>query len=45
MPLAVLGTTMSDLFMCGLPSDVLASRQNQSALGALVIHILVPLMT
>ena len=45
MPLASIGTTIIDLFLCGAPSEVLASKQHQSAFIALVIHILLPLMT
>jgi hypothetical protein len=45
MPGASIGTMISDLFLCGRPSEVLASRQHQSACMPLVIHILVPLMT
>ena len=45
MPLASIGTMISDLLLCTGPSDVLASRQHQSACMALVIHILLPLMT
>ena len=36
---------MSDLFLCEGPSEVLHSRQIQSAWVPLVIHILEPLMT
>src|SRR5690606_5960090 len=45
MPLASIGTQINDLFLCGGPSDVLASRQHQSAFMPLVIHILVPVIT
>ena len=45
MPPASLGTTIRDLLTWGLSSEVLASRQKKSALGELVIHILVPLIT
>ncbi len=45
MPGASIGTTMSDLLRCGAPSEVLASRQHQSALRPLVIHIFEPLIT
>ena len=39
------GTMMSDLFLCEGPSEVLHSRQIQSAWVPLVIHILEPLIT
>ncbi|MNV76497.1 hypothetical protein D3C71_1698530 [compost metagenome] len=45
MPGVFIGTMISDLLMCGLSSEVLASRQMKSALGELVIHILLPLIT
>ena len=45
MPGLFIGTMISDLLICGLSSDVLASRQMKSALGELVIHILLPLIT
>jgi hypothetical protein len=45
MPDAFIGTMISDLFLCGAPSEVLASRQHQSAFMPLVIHILLPLIT
>ncbi len=45
MPFASIGTAISDLFWWTAPSDVLASRQHQSAFMPLVIHILVPEMT
>ncbi|MOA57459.1 hypothetical protein D3C78_1816420 [compost metagenome] len=44
-PLCLRGTMISDLFLCTGPSDVLASRQIQSAWVPLVIHILEPLIT
>ena len=44
-PLLFIGTQISDLLRCLGPSPVLASRQIQSALTPLVIHILPPLMT
>ena len=45
IPGVFIGTMISDLLMCGLSSEVLASRQMKSALGELVIHILLPLIT
>ena len=44
MPGLFIGTMMSDLFLCAAPSEVLASRQHQSACMPLVIHIFEPLM-
>ncbi len=43
-PGILVGTTIRDLFECGLPSPVLASRHRKSAWVELVIHILLPLM-
>ncbi len=45
MPGASIGTTIRLLLRCGEPSEVLASRQHQSAFRPLVIHIFEPLMT
>ena len=45
IPFASIGTAISDLFLCGWSSDVLARRQHQSAFMPLVIHILVPVIT
>ena len=44
-PLVFIGTTISDLLRCGLPSDVFARQHIQSACVPLVIHILPPLIT
>ncbi len=44
-PCASSGTIIRLLFLCGEPSLVLASRQHQSALSPLVIHILLPFTT
>jgi hypothetical protein len=45
IPGASIGTTIRLLFRCGGPSEVLASRQHQSACSPLVIHIFVPSIT
>ncbi|MNT81055.1 hypothetical protein D3C72_2206050 [compost metagenome] len=45
LPSSLIGTTISDLFLCTGPSDVLHSRQIQSDWVPLVIHILEPEMT
>ena len=44
-PRVFIGTTMSDLFLCAAPVDVLASTQQKSACVPLVVHILPPSMT
>ena len=44
-PFVFMGMMISDLFLCGLPSPVLARQHIQSACVPLVIHILPPLIT
>ena len=43
-PCSFIGTQIRVLFLCAGPSEVLASRQIQSAWTPLVVHILPPLM-
>jgi len=44
-PRVFIGTQISDLLRWAEPSEVLASRQIQSACVPLVVHILPPLIT
>lgn len=45
LPGSFMGRQMSDLFLCGGPSLVLARRHIQSAWVPLVVHIFPPLIT